>query len=230
MVQEPNHKRCRTQRRRPAGNTHKSRECLSDNGEIVYSTCSLEPEEDELNIDWAIRALDLEIQPVGDIGQAGLTKVFGKQLDPMVACCRRFWPDQTQGFFAANSKRGVSMKAKVITNFAATFEIDIGLNPDLIMEKSGRYYLVNARLNRLLNRNSTTQVCIWARLKRANSSQALTCCLCLLRRMPTALFWIGRLRGCLSAAETSWLRVLCVFSVQERNIRTCWFLTNSVNV
>jgi 16S rRNA C967 or C1407 C5-methylase (RsmB/RsmF family) len=35
-------------------------ECLSDGGEIVYSTCSLEPEEDELNIDWAIKNLNLQ--------------------------------------------------------------------------------------------------------------------------------------------------------------------------
>jgi tRNA (cytosine40_48-C5)-methyltransferase len=84
----------------------KAVECLSDNGEIVYSTCSLEPEEDEMNMDWAIRALDLEIQPIDvGVGQAGLTKVFGKQLDPMVTCCRRFWPDQTQGFFAAKLKK-----------------------------------------------------------------------------------------------------------------------------
>lgn len=83
----------------------KAVECLADNGEIVYSTCSLEPEEDELNMDWAIRALDLEIQQVDCIGQDGLTKVFGKQLDPTVARCRRFWPDQTQGFFAAKLKR-----------------------------------------------------------------------------------------------------------------------------
>lgn len=42
------------------------------------------------------------------------------------------------------------MKAKVITNFAATFDIDIGLNPDLIVEKGGRYYLVNAVLKPLV--------------------------------------------------------------------------------
>ncbi|HSV50280.1 MAG TPA: hypothetical protein VLH35_08175 [Candidatus Acidoferrales bacterium] len=42
------------------------------------------------------------------------------------------------------------MKAKVITNFAATFNIDIGLNPDLITEKTGRYYLVNAALKPLV--------------------------------------------------------------------------------
>jgi tRNA (cytosine40_48-C5)-methyltransferase len=83
----------------------KAVEVLSDNGELVYSTCSLEPEEDELNVDWAIRALDLEIQEVDCIGQVGLTKIFGKQLDPAVAKSRRFWPDQTQGFFVCKFKK-----------------------------------------------------------------------------------------------------------------------------
>jgi NOL1/NOP2/sun family putative RNA methylase len=83
----------------------KAVECLADNGEIVYSTCSLEPEEDELNIDWAIRALDLEIQKVDCYGEEGLTKVFGKQLDPTVTYCKRFWPGETQGFFVAKLKK-----------------------------------------------------------------------------------------------------------------------------
>ncbi|HSV50279.1 MAG TPA: RsmB/NOP family class I SAM-dependent RNA methyltransferase [Candidatus Acidoferrales bacterium] len=83
----------------------KAVECLTDNGEIVYSTCSLEPEEDELNIDWAIRALDLEVQKVDCYGEEGLTKVFGKQLDPTVANCKRLWPGETQGFFVAKLKK-----------------------------------------------------------------------------------------------------------------------------
>ena len=41
------------------------------------------------------------------------------------------------------------MKAKVISNFAATFNIDVGLNPELIIEKTGRYYLVNAAVKSL---------------------------------------------------------------------------------
>jgi tRNA (cytosine40_48-C5)-methyltransferase len=83
----------------------KAVECLSDNGELVYSTCSLEPEEDELNMEFAIRALDVEIQEIDAPGSKGLTEVFGKQLDPSIARCRRFWPDQTQGFFVAKLKR-----------------------------------------------------------------------------------------------------------------------------
>ncbi len=79
--------------------------CLSDNGEIVYSTCSLEPEEDELNMDWAVTKLNMQIQHVECPGEAGLTNVFGRQLDPSVAMCRRIWPDLTQGFFVCKLKK-----------------------------------------------------------------------------------------------------------------------------
>jgi len=84
----------------------KTAECLRDDGEIVYSTCSLEPEENELNMDWAIHNLDLQIQEVDCYGQDGLTNVFGKQLDPSVSRCRRIWPGETQGFFVSKLKRG----------------------------------------------------------------------------------------------------------------------------
>ncbi len=79
--------------------------CLAPNGEIVYSTCSLEPEEDELNIDWAIRNLRLQIQVVDCYGDDGLTEVFGRKLDASVARCKRIWPDKTQGFFACKLKK-----------------------------------------------------------------------------------------------------------------------------
>jgi len=45
------------------------------------------------------------------------------------------------------------MKAKAVTNFIAQFGIDVALNPELIVEKSGRYYLVNASLKSLVNQN-----------------------------------------------------------------------------
>ncbi len=83
----------------------KAAECLNENGEIIYSTCSLEPEEAELNIDWAIKRLNLQIAEINCPGTPGLTSVFGKQLDPSVARCRRFWPDPTQGFFVCKLVR-----------------------------------------------------------------------------------------------------------------------------
>jgi ribosome biogenesis protein Nip4 len=42
------------------------------------------------------------------------------------------------------------MKAKAVTNFAAQFGIDIALNPDLTMEKNGRFYLVNPAVKPLV--------------------------------------------------------------------------------
>jgi tRNA (cytosine40_48-C5)-methyltransferase len=78
--------------------------CLAPNGEIVYSTCSLEPEEDELNMNWAVRNLDLQIQVVKSAGEDGLTEVLGRKLDSSVARCKRIWPGDTQGFFACKLK------------------------------------------------------------------------------------------------------------------------------
>jgi len=79
---------------------------LADDGEIVYSTCSLEPEENELNIDWAIRTLKLEVEEVDCYGEKGLTNVFDRRLDSSVAKCRRIWPGPTQGFFVCKLRAG----------------------------------------------------------------------------------------------------------------------------
>jgi NOL1/NOP2/sun family putative RNA methylase len=79
--------------------------CLSDDGEIVYSTCSLEPEENEVNMDWAIKHLNLQIEEVDCYGQKGLTEVFGSRLEASVERCRRIWPTETQGFFVCKLER-----------------------------------------------------------------------------------------------------------------------------
>ena len=81
-------------------------EVTRDGGEIVYATCSMEPEENELNIDWAIANLDVKIANIKCHGQNGLTNVFGKQLDSSIKKCRRIWPDQTQGFFVCKLRKG----------------------------------------------------------------------------------------------------------------------------
>jgi len=78
---------------------------LKDDGEIVYATCSLEPEENELNIDWAVKTLDLETVEIECYGEEALTEVFGKRLDESVRRCRRIWPGKTQGFFVCKLKK-----------------------------------------------------------------------------------------------------------------------------
>jgi NOL1/NOP2/sun family putative RNA methylase len=82
--------------------------CLFDDGEIVYSTCSLEPEENEVNMDWALNHLNLQIKEVDCYGQKGLTEVFGSRLDVSVERCRRIWPSETQGFFVCKLKKVIS--------------------------------------------------------------------------------------------------------------------------
>jgi 16S rRNA C967 or C1407 C5-methylase (RsmB/RsmF family) len=80
-----------------------------DDGEIVYATCSLEPEENELNVDWALRNLNVTLEEVECHGEKGLTDVFGKKLDSSIEKCKRIWPSQTQGFFVCKfRKRGSS--------------------------------------------------------------------------------------------------------------------------
>ncbi len=82
--------------------------CLCADGEIVYSTCSLEPEENEVNMDWAVKHLNLQIEEVDCHGGKGLTEVFGSRLDVSVERCRRIWPSETQGFFVCKLRKQVS--------------------------------------------------------------------------------------------------------------------------
>ena len=79
--------------------------CLRDDGELVYSTCSLEPEENEVNMDWATKHLNLQVEEIDCQGQSGLTEVFGSRLDVSVERCRRIWPGETQGFFVCKLRK-----------------------------------------------------------------------------------------------------------------------------
>jgi tRNA (cytosine40_48-C5)-methyltransferase len=83
-------------------------ECLRDDGEMVYSTCSLEPEENEVNMDWATKHLNLQVEEVDCYGQKGLNEVFGSRLDVSVERCRRVWPGETQGFFVCKLTKAVN--------------------------------------------------------------------------------------------------------------------------
>lgn len=80
---------------------------LDEKGELVYSTCSIEPEEDELVLQWAIDKLDFKVVPIECIGVNGLTDVFGQKLDAQIKNAKRIWPSiaGTQGFFIAKMVR-----------------------------------------------------------------------------------------------------------------------------
>lgn len=84
--------------------------CLAPGGRLVYSTCSLEPEEDECLVSWALeRYPDLELIALDNLplGDSGITSWDGKSLDPRVAGTRRFWPHKTgcEGFYIAHLRR-----------------------------------------------------------------------------------------------------------------------------
>lgn len=78
---------------------------LKKDGEMIYSTCSLEPEEDELNIDWAIKNLRLQVEKIDCYGEKGLTNVLDQQLDNSIEDSSRIWPGKTQGFFVCKLRK-----------------------------------------------------------------------------------------------------------------------------
>lgn len=78
---------------------------LAPGGHLVYSTCSLEPEEDELAIDWALKKYpDLDVVEFDlALGDPGATSWLGQELDSRIGRTKRFWPHKTscEGFFIA---------------------------------------------------------------------------------------------------------------------------------
>jgi NOL1/NOP2/sun family putative RNA methylase len=67
-------------------------------GIVLYCTCSLEKEENEDVIEWALDELNVELVPINeDVGVAGITE--------KTALCKRIWPGETQGFFLAKLKK-----------------------------------------------------------------------------------------------------------------------------
>lgn len=80
---------------------------LEKDGVLVYATCSLEPEEDEYVIQFALEHFPVKLEKINCIGDPGLTKVFGEKLDPSMIHCRRLWPHKTNtiGFFIARLRK-----------------------------------------------------------------------------------------------------------------------------
>ncbi len=83
--------------------------CLNDNGIIVYSTCSLEPEENEENVDFAVRKLGLTIEKIKIDNlnfMPALTEWEGKRFVNEIVNAIRIVPtERMEGFFICKLRK-----------------------------------------------------------------------------------------------------------------------------
>jgi NOL1/NOP2/sun family putative RNA methylase len=79
---------------------------LKSRGRLLYSTCSLLPEENELIVEGALEDLPLRLEKIRH-GEAAFTECYGRELRPEMRRAKRFYPylHGTQGFFLALMKK-----------------------------------------------------------------------------------------------------------------------------
>lgn len=84
--------------------------CLKDDGILVYSTCSMEPEENEENVDFAVKKLGLIVEEVKIKNlkyRSGILEWKGKKFDKSVENAIRIFPhdNSTEGFFICKLRK-----------------------------------------------------------------------------------------------------------------------------
>lgn len=81
----------------------RSLEVLKPNGELVYCTCSLEPEENEYVISKVLDEYDIELVEINIDGDGGLEKFLQYEFHKDIVKTKRLYPHKTsgEGFFVA---------------------------------------------------------------------------------------------------------------------------------
>ncbi|MBW9140509.1 MAG: RsmB/NOP family class I SAM-dependent RNA methyltransferase [Candidatus Aramenus sp.] len=81
---------------------------LKEKGELVYSTCSIAPEEDEFVVNYAVEELGMEVIPTeGYPASKGIISFNGVDFSREVENCIRFYPHKhkTEGFFVCHLRK-----------------------------------------------------------------------------------------------------------------------------
>lgn len=88
---------------------HAYNNLLKKNGVLVYSTCSLEPEENEEVISYLLKNTNAQVEEIKlNIKRSpAITKFEGKEYPEQVKNCLRLWPqdNNTEGFFVAKVRK-----------------------------------------------------------------------------------------------------------------------------
>ncbi|UZE94288.1 MAG: RsmB/NOP family class I SAM-dependent RNA methyltransferase [Candidatus Pacearchaeota archaeon] len=84
-------------------------ECLKPQGTLVYSTCTLTPEENESVIDFALKNFNVRVEKIKLPlkTRPGIVKWQGQTFNEQVKNCHRIWPqdNNTEGFFIAKLRK-----------------------------------------------------------------------------------------------------------------------------